>query len=162
MKDALISERNKEIAKIMKSDWDRRIAHDYRFWMSDGVISDDEMWRTGERDYSILLGDIQNKDQKTALEIGCGVGRILKSTARYFKEAIGIDISEKGIKKAEELLNDISNISLYQVNGFDLKNIKNDSIDVVYSFAALTSIPVEIISQYILETHRILKKDGLF
>ena len=44
----------KDLGQIMRGDWDRRIRQDYRFWMSDGYQSDDEMWRTGRRDFAAL------------------------------------------------------------------------------------------------------------
>ena len=39
----------------MRADWDRRVAHDYLFWMSDGWQSEAAMWASGERDFGYYL-----------------------------------------------------------------------------------------------------------
>ena len=65
-----------DLTKRMREDWDSRIAQDFRYWMSDGVESDDEMWAAGRRDLEILLKHLEKSELKTqkALEVGCGVG----------------------------------------------------------------------------------------
>lgn len=147
-----------KLSQLMKSDWDRRVSQDYRFWMSDGVDSDLEMWRTGERDAELLLRDLPS--QGTALEIGCGVGRLLKAAATRFERVIGLDVSEEALRKARELLSD-STIDLIPGNGIDLSNITTGSLDVVFSFAAITSVPSSVIATYLTEAHRALREDGV-
>ena len=149
-----------KLAEQMRADWDRRVRHDYRFWMSDGHQSDDAMWASGERDLAILKRDIPECENKTLLEIGCGVGRILKAAAASFRAVIGVDVSQQAISQAKKLLNHISNIRLEVGNGIDLAAIETGSVDVVVSFAALTSMPTPVIANYLLEIRRILKPDG--
>ena len=80
----------KDLSTAMAQDWDRRIRHDYRYWMSDGVESDEAMWETGERDMSMLLGRWpQDKIKGVAVEIGCGVGRLLRAASDKFQQVIG-------------------------------------------------------------------------
>jgi trans-aconitate methyltransferase len=38
-----------------------------------------------------------------ALDFGCGVGRIMRALARQFDEAVGVDISEDMVRRAQEL-----------------------------------------------------------
>ncbi|MCB0340085.1 MAG: methyltransferase domain-containing protein, partial [Bdellovibrionales bacterium] len=109
-----------KIAQRMRSDWDRRIEHDYRFWMSDGQESDEVMWETGERDFQILFGDIESPEQKTILEVGCGVGRLIRAAIRRFGNVIGVDVSKAAIDKASELLGNQRNLRLIVGNGTDL------------------------------------------
>lgn len=148
------------IAEQMRSDWDRRIRHDYRFWMSDGYADDQAMWEAGERDCNILLGDIPNTKQKSLLELGCGVGRILRATAQRFNRVVGIDVSAEAINKARELLSSYNNLELIAGNGVDLSQVPDQSIDVAMSFAALTSIPTSIIANYLRELNRVLIPAG--
>ena len=83
------------LARRMRSEWDDRISHDYRYWMSDGIKDDSAMWSTGERDLEILLRGSRSDElqNQIALELGCGVGRILKAASKRFKRVIGVDVS---------------------------------------------------------------------
>ena len=149
-----------KISKKMKEDWDRRVSHDYRFWMSDGYQDDQAMWSAGERDLRIITRDIGDRSNKTILELGCGVGRLLHAALPDFHKVIGVDVSEKAIQKAGELLAAWSNLELVLCNGSDLHQVATGSVDVTISFAALTSIPTDIIANYLRELHRVLKPDG--
>lgn len=146
----------------MRSDWDRRIAHDYRFWMSDGYASDEAMWEAGARDFSIITRDIESSAQKSILEIGCGVGRLLRSALAHFGEVTGLDVSQVAIEKASELLGEDPKLRLIAGDGDTLTGVETESIDVVFSFAALTSMPVAVIAKYLREAHRVLKPGGVF
>ncbi len=150
----------KDISEQMRADWDRRITHDYRFWMSDGYHSDDEMWKSGERDFSILVDGIEDCQEKTILEIGCGVGRLLRAASKRFKQVIGLDVSEEAVKKARAFLADSKNVEVICGNGVDLSELPDNSIDLVTSFAAITSVPTEIIANYFREIHRVLRPGG--
>lgn len=154
--DALMDQKEK-LSQLMKSDWDRRVSQDYRFWMSDGVDSDLEMWQTGERDAEVLLRDLTGE---VALEIGCGVGRLLRATSARFGRVIGLDVSEEALKKAKDLLPTHDNIELCLGNGVDLSSIESHSVDVVFSFASITSVPTSIIAAYLAESHRVLRDGG--
>src|SRR5690242_20572967 len=103
-----------ELLNRMGQEWDERVSHDYRYWMSDGVQSDEAMWDTGKRDLDSLLRNppIQNIRSLTMLEIGCGVGRLLKSATEQFGSVIGIDVSKQAIAKAQSLLGHIENLKL--------------------------------------------------
>ncbi|MCB0329202.1 MAG: glycosyltransferase [Bdellovibrionales bacterium] len=151
----------RELASRMKADWDRRIAHDYRFWMSDGYQSDEVMWQSGERDFNIITRDIESASEKSILEIGCGVGRLLKAAVRRYKTVYGLDISEEALKRAGQLIGSEPNLKLLLGDGYTLSHLGDRSIDVVYSFASITSTPLEIFSRYLLEAHRVLKDDAV-
>ena len=149
-----------KISEQMRADWDRRVAHDYRFWMTEAHADDAAMWSSGERDASVLLNGIEDMGSKSILEIGCGVGRMLKAVAGKFKHAVGFDISKEAIKKAKEFLGNAANAELHVGDGFTLQPMKDASLDVVYSFAAITSMPQDIAVNYILEANRVLKPGG--
>ncbi len=153
----------KELQNRMREEWDRRVSHDYRYWMSDGVQSDELMWQTGERDMDIILDGLSADEmqQQTCLELGCGVGRLLRAASRHFRKVIGIDVSEEAIAKARSLLASCENVELLLGSGSDLKPIPDQSIDFAYTFAALTSMPVPVIAHYLDELARVVKQDGL-
>ena len=150
---------DKKIKSKMREEWDRRISHDYRYWMSDGVQSDEEMWRTGERDLEILLCGLDKKalSTQTSLEIGCGVGRVLRAASSVFNKSIGVDVSQKAIEEATRLLEDRTNVELVLGDGDSLEPVESSSVDLVYTFAALSSMPVAVITSYLKEANRVLK-----
>lgn len=145
----------------MRADWNRRVKHDYRFWMTESHNTDAAMWSSGARDSSVLLTGIERPDDKIILEIGCGVGRLLRSVSERFRHVIGFDVSTEAIKKAGELLKDRPNVELFVGDGFSLNPLADKSIDVAYSFAAITSMPVDIAASYLQEANRVLKTGGI-
>ena len=155
-----MSDQNK-IAELMRLDWNRRVSHDYRFWMSDGHASDEEMWQTGARDLEIVTDGIEGCSEKTFLEVGCGVGRMLRAAAGKFRKVIGIDVSDEAIARARDLLKDCQTVKLEVGNGIDLSSIPSGSVDVAISFAAITSMPTEVIAGYLREIHRVLSPTGI-
>jgi spore maturation protein CgeB len=154
-----------KIAAQMRDDWNRRVRHDYRFWMSDGHKDDQSMWAAGARDFEILTQDLGGSPTKTFLELGCGVGRLLRSALDTFGRVIGVDVSDSAISKAAELLRShpraATDLQLVAGNGHDLHEIPTGSVDVAASFAALTSIPTPIIASYLRELHRVVKLNGI-
>jgi len=152
---------SEDLSQRMKEDWDRRVKHDYRLWMSDGIKDDQAMWESGVRDFEIISKDIPHGPDKSVLEIGCGVGRLLFAATKYFGKIIGVDVSEEAIKKAKDFLNQIPSIQPVLGNGVDINFVPSSSIDFVFSFASITSMPTEVIARYLCETRRVLK-DGSF
>ncbi|MCB0322147.1 MAG: glycosyltransferase [Bdellovibrionales bacterium] len=152
-----------DLTARMREEWDRRIQHDYRFWMSDGIESDAEMWATGERDFTMLTRGIAAEwmHQSTALEVGCGVGRLLRAAAGRFNFVMGVDVSAAAIEKARRLLADVENVKPMLGNGLDLSEISTASVDFAYTFAAMSSMPVAVIAAYIGELARVVKPKGL-
>ncbi len=146
----------------MRAEWDRRVRHDYRYWMSDGTASDELMWVTGERDLSTLLSDLPASftSNRTALDLGCGVGRLLRAASDRFAKVVGADVSVQAIETAKRLLSGISNISFYNGTGDSLSGIESQSIDLVYSFASVGSIPAQVFAAYLTELSRVLRPGG--
>ncbi|MCC6931770.1 MAG: glycosyltransferase [Deltaproteobacteria bacterium] len=147
----------------MRQEWDNRIKHDYRYWMSDGINDDDAMFTVGERDLSIILSDVDliKAQDEIALELGCGVGRILKPLSRYYGKVIGVDVSLAALEKAQQLLDPAANIELFLGNGFDLSGIGDESVDFAFSFASISIMPVDAIASYLIELARVLKIDKI-
>jgi spore maturation protein CgeB len=149
-----------KLSARMKADWDRRISHDYRFWMSDSYKDDTAMWAAGERDVQALLNSpIPAKRQGAFLEVGCGVGRLLRAASKRFESVVGLDVSESAINKAHELLKDLSNVELKLADGITIP-YPDGTFDLVSSFAALASMPVEVIASYLREMRRVVKNSG--
>lgn len=158
------TQRMQELAIRMRADWNRRVAHDYRFWMSDGYHDDSVMWSSGERDLDILLQELSPKKSGVFLELGCGVGRLLRAARSRFEKVIGLDVSDKALAKAKELIGGVNErdaVELVLGDGFSLKPIESGTVDVAISFASLTSMPVRVIASYLCELRRVVKAEGV-
>jgi spore maturation protein CgeB len=150
-----------KLADQMRTDWDRRVGHDYRFWMGEGHLDDAQMWKSGASDFAAIAAGIGVGSSAVALELGCGVGRMLKAAAEKYSRVIGVDISRLAIDKARELVGTTAKIDLVTGSGVDLSPVESDSIDFVWSFAALACMPVPVIAAYLLEMRRVLKSNGV-
>jgi SAM-dependent methyltransferase len=98
---------------------------------------------------------------KVALEIGCGIGRIARWMAADFGEYIGVDVSPEMIRKANSYA--IPRATFHAVSGADLRAVPAGSVDFVLSFAVFQHIPDKAaILNYFAETARVLRHGGIF
>lgn len=105
-----------------------------------------------------LLGNLKGKK---VLEIGCGGAQCGIAMAKKGAKVIGIDISDEQLKFAKELTkkNKVK-IKFYQGDIKNLKQIKSNSQDIVFSAFALHY--VDNLQKCFSEVHRVLKKKSLF
>jgi len=97
------------------------------------------------------------------LEIGCGIGQVLPYMSKIFGRVIGIDISIDRVRTANELNKDTFNCQIYENNGIDLSVFPNEFFDFCYVIESFRWIPSkEIVSSFIQEVSRVLKKNCLF
>lgn len=146
----------------LRTDWDSRIRDDYRYWMADGWESDGAMWATGERDFG-LIGEHFPSDiprVAVALEVGCGVGRLLRAAAKRFTRVVGMDIAPAALERAMGMLRDCENVELLLSEGEALAQIADHSVDLVYSFAVLGNIPAALFASLLCDMKRILKPNA--
>ena len=101
-------------------------------------------------------------EEKIALEIGHGGGRILSAASRYFREVIGVDIHENNEKVGNELrVRGVNNFTLIKTDGKEIA-ADSDSVDLVYSFIVLQHVEhIEAFKSYLNEVYRILKPNGI-
>jgi ubiquinone/menaquinone biosynthesis C-methylase UbiE len=129
-----------------------------------GRWSKKEFFDTGIEEINSLINKLNQKGIKynpiTALDFGCGVGRLTQPLSSKFQQTIGVDLSEKMIKLAEEI-NQKSNCK-YLVNSSDkLEKFSDNYFDFIYSNIVLQHIKPGIALGYIVEFYRILRKDGV-
>ena len=101
-------------------------------------------------------------EEKVALEIGYGGGRILQAACSYFKEVIGIDIhNEQDTVEAFLRQQGKSNFRLIKTSGRTI-DVDSASIDFIYSFIVLQHLcSFDAFVSYVKETYRCLKPGGL-
>src|SRR5262245_32216996 len=95
------------------------------------------------------------------LDIGCGTGRVMEHLAPWCRQVDGIDISERMVQQGRERLGHLANVRFHHGNGYDLAGFRDGSFDVVYSIVALQHMPRTVAYNYLLESHRVLRQDGV-
>jgi len=146
----------------MEKDWDKRAKVNARKYVAlDGWKTQEEFEKSGLLDAKKVLQDVSTMENCVALEIGVGVGRVLKHTASHFKEVYAIDVSGEMLRIARVELRDINNVRFFQGNGNDLSNFPAGTFDFVYSVKVFQHIPREAFVNYINDIARVLKPEGM-
>ncbi len=96
-----------------------------------------------------------------ALEIGCGIGRVLQHLAPRCHELHGIDISAEMVEQARRRLAHLSNVHVHVGNGYDLGPLDDESFDLVFSQFVFQHMPKTTAYNYFVEARRVLRPDGL-
>ena len=97
----------------------------------------------------------------SALEIGCGTGRIMQHLARFCKRLHGVDISRAMVEQGRRRLAYLTNVSFEVGNGYDLAPFADESLDLVYSLFAFQHMPKTTAYNYFVESARVLRPDGV-
>jgi ubiquinone/menaquinone biosynthesis C-methylase UbiE len=109
-------------------------------------------------DYCASLNIIFAKHR--ALDFGCGVGRLTQALAEHFDEVVGIDIADSMVKHAASY-NRYPVTCRYLVNSTpDLRQIPDQSVDMVYSNKTLQHMEPNIGKGYIREFFRVARRGG--
>jgi SAM-dependent methyltransferase len=166
-----------KIQDKMKQDWDRRAQIDPYYWVAATQEADLESYEhSAQVDCEAFLkGFLKIKDQEWSesvaqsffqdqvlLDLGCGIGRMTAPLAAYFKQAIGVDVSDQMIIKAKELHASVGNLTFFSNSGTDLGMVEPASVDIVCSYSVLAHLPVDVTESYFLEIGKILKPQGYF
>lgn len=119
--------------------------------------------KTRKRPWQICINYIENQSKENSFaDLGCGNGRHLIPAAKYFKKAIGLDISSEllEIVRAKLKKENIDNVELIKSNLIDIA-IDDKKIDSILYIAALHNIKhKENRVKSLKEVKRILKKNG--
>jgi SAM-dependent methyltransferase len=159
-------------AQIARSPW-----HDFARQDAYGYIITDlhgdrqTFWRSGEATVAtefLPLFDEFSISRQTALEIGCGVGRLAFPTAQHFKQVIGVDISPEMIRQAEALAvqRKVTNVKFFTVSDFGLSGSGwpelDGQVDFIYSLLVFQHLEqFQDIEQYLRLVRSWLTTNGL-
>ncbi len=154
--------------EAMRRDWDARARKNPRAYINWPDVADQEeaFFASGRADYERYVRPFLARMRfdasgKTALEIGCGVGRITRSLLEDFGRVIGVDVSPEmiGLVKAHGW----PRATFFAVSGRDLAEVESESVDFVFSFAVFQHVPdKDAILHYFQETARVLRPGGIF
>ncbi len=123
--------------------WEQRVNQ-----LSDGTkIADSDI-------ADLFLPLLKIQPHEIVLDMGCSYGRFFPLLFKYTKHIIGIDIEANAIQKAADYPYTQLETSALEKMGF-----ANESIDKAFCWATFDCTEQE---QVLIETNRILKKEGLF
>ncbi len=99
--------------------------------------------------------------RQTALDFGCGVGRVTQALASHFDEVTGVDIAPAMLERAGRY-NRHEDRCRYVLNTQNhLRVFDSASFDLVYSRITLQHLPARHIRSYLAEFTRVLRPQGL-
>ena len=151
------------IAEKMKQDWEERAQHHARFWIATEHYQNEEVFaESGEETAQCLMTAIREVYEPTwnVLDIGCGIGRVLKPLAPYFQTLSGVDVSATMIAQSKSWLADYPHITTYENSGLDLCEFPDSSFNLVYSYVAFQHMPRPVFERYLGEINRVLLPEG--
>lgn len=153
--------------------WEKLAGENSKYYINSDKgrrITDEEFRDSGLADYAkYVLGDNLIMDKLkysdgpiTFVDLGCGTGRMMEFMADDFDRVIGIDVSGRMIRQAEERLRGILNIELIENNGESIP-LEENSVDMVFSYLVFQHIKDrEMVENNFKEVFRVLKPRGLF
>ena len=98
----------------------------------------------------------------SALDFGCGVGRLTRALNDYFPECWGVDISPTMVRLAGEFNRDRDGCHFELNQRDDLRMFPDEHFGFIYTSIVLQHIPPGYVERYLAELIRVLKAGGIF
>ena len=151
------------VSEKMKRDWNQRAQHHARFWIATENYETEEVFaQSGQDTAQALLKAVKSlyRPSWKVLDIGCGIGRVLKPLAKHFDALVGIDVSSTMIAQSKSWLSEYPHVTTFETSGMDLREFQDQSFNLVYSYVAFQHMPRPVFEQYLAEINRVLTPDG--
>jgi len=154
----------------LRTDWDALAKRD-ALWAiltdeskADGGWDVAEFFSTGEIEMATVMRCLDEVGcvpdaAGSALDFGCGVGRLTQAMARRFAACVGVDISEEMIRRAEAL-NQYAKCS-YLTSLTERLLFASESFSFVYCNIVLQHMPRRLAVGYLREFVRVLQPGGV-
>lgn len=153
-------------AENMRRFWNERARENANYFVDNRLDyrngDDEAFWANGVEDVARMfeLLEMSPAPTDTVLDIGCGVGRLLRALAPQTASLVGIDVSSEMISLARENLSDLE-VTLHVGDGQGLAPVPDASVDGVISLVVFQHIPdPQVTLGYITEIGRVLKPGG--
>jgi len=158
---------------ILTDRWDEFARADAHRYICTGVGAGDArgFWASGEQTVATELLPLLEEFRLrpgTALEIGCGVGRLLLPLARRFALAVGVDVSAEMIRRAGRNAADLGIRNVEWVLANEPAAVLGQradlagKVDLVYSLLVFQHLErAELIDSYIAAVAQLLAEGGV-
>lgn len=128
-------------------------------------IIKDEFFTSGEnyvqQTFSTIKTRIDSNFQPaSALDFGCGTGRILLPLAKRCRKVVGVDISDGMLAEAKKNLFAFTNVKFYKSNDL-LTELKEQQFDFVNTYIVLQHIPQKRVLIILNKLISLVAKDGV-
>ncbi|MCX8050035.1 MAG: class I SAM-dependent methyltransferase [Methylohalobius sp.] len=97
----------------------------------------------------------------TILEIACGCGRWTQYLKNVCRHLIAVDLSPRCIEVCKRRFGDEARIEFHVNDGTSLRMVPEASVDLVFSFDSLVHADASVLTAYLSELPRILKRTGV-
>jgi SAM-dependent methyltransferase len=154
----------------MRADWNQRAREDARFYIACGrrTEAEDDFAAGGTDVVRRIRRDLawlpvsRPLAQRRFLELGCGIGRLMRPLAAECGAIDGVDISDEMVRLGRERLADLPKARLHANSASDLAAIADGSCDLVYSYAVMQHLPdVALFWRSWREALRVLRPGGV-
>lgn len=99
--------------------------------------------------------------RSTALDFGCGVGRLTQALCDHFDWCVGVDIAPSMVEKAKGYNRHGKNCTYRLNESDDLQAFRDGTFDLIYTEHVLQHIRPQVALRYISEFIRVLRPGGL-
>lgn len=148
----------------MREDWELRARENAPFYVcttaADSAAAFDA---SGERDLEAhVLDGLDVSPRWRVLEIGCGVGRLLRPMAGSVARVVGVDLSEAMLARARDHCGELPNVELVRTDG-GLDSFPDAAFDFVFSHIVFQHLPRKAYAErYFRDAFRVLVAGGIF
>lgn len=140
------------------ADWDVHRAIWDSAELRDAAASERAFDESGASDARALVAHVDPDSR--VVDLGCGIGRVMRPLAPLCREIIGVDISAKMIEMGRDYLGGVPNARLVHTSGAVLPGVPDGSVDFLYSLICLIHVDKRTAFRYLREIERVLAPDG--
>lgn len=128
-------------------------------WTDETIRQD---WMTPEPLVVDSIPFLQIRGVKSAIDIGCGIGRHALYLAEHGFGVTGIDLSQSGLETARSAADQAGHQIDYQLGDFTELPVPDDSYDLAVAWNVIYHGDEDVVRSALGEVRRILKPGGLF
>lgn len=151
----------------MRRFWDARARENAYYFINNNLdywrTDTEAFWASGEETLALLerkLG-VRPAPGDVVLDVGCGVGRMVRALAGRSRAVIGLDVAGEMLAQARKLNADLDHVTWVHGDGRSLDGVPDASVDLVVSFVVFQHIPdPRVTLAYIRDMGRVLKPGG--
>lgn len=154
-----------DVKERMRREWDARAHENAKHYIADRESEGAAFDLSGCRDAYRILEELHADlgPDTVLLEIGCGIGRMLRFFAVMFPKVHGFDVAPGMIEQGRAFCARFDNVELHLGDGATLAPLADGSVNVAVSHAVFQHVPdLEVITSYVAEAHRVLAPGGVF
>lgn len=112
-------------------------------------------------DRAVAITGMTCGQDRTVVEVGCGVGRMSAALADHFGRVVGVDIAPRLIEEARRR-NESSHVSFEVGDGVRLRPESVSVCDTVFSYEVFYYIPPQALAAYFRDSFQLLRSGGEF